>query len=293
MRIQNILVPVDFSPPSKLAVDHGISLARKCRAKLTLLHVVESSATKDLQDQVLRSLSSLVASEDQDDLDLAIVMKSGKIEEHIFKTIHEQKADLVVMGTHGRGLLGRWFIGSVTQGVLRKVAVPILTVSHVARPSTFKRLMFATDFSLASLQAFSRVLELAQMMAADVVVFHALQPMNVNFGGNEMAQPLDEQDFEDARRRLAEYETEGARWKVKVETMLVEGRAAKEVLKAAEDNDIDAIVLAVQRKGLLERTFLGTSAEMIIRDAHLPVLSIPVAAEAAHEQLSERQAAKP
>jgi nucleotide-binding universal stress UspA family protein len=42
MNINKVLVPVDFSPPSTLAVNYGIALARKLRAKLSLLHVVES-----------------------------------------------------------------------------------------------------------------------------------------------------------------------------------------------------------------------------------------------------------
>ncbi len=44
MHIDRVLVPVDFSPPSTLAVNHGVALARKLKAQLSLLHVVESGS---------------------------------------------------------------------------------------------------------------------------------------------------------------------------------------------------------------------------------------------------------
>src|SRR5438094_5200663 len=44
MDIDRVLVPVDFSPPSTLAVNHGVALARKLKAQLSLVHVVESGS---------------------------------------------------------------------------------------------------------------------------------------------------------------------------------------------------------------------------------------------------------
>ena len=83
MKIKNVLVPADFSPPSRLAVNYGVSLARQFRAKLTLMHVVESPPALGYpfgsenpkveaahREQAMRMLSALLAPEDQDDLDL-------------------------------------------------------------------------------------------------------------------------------------------------------------------------------------------------------------------------------
>ena len=163
MHIKNVLVPVDFSPPSRLAVNYAVSLARKFRAKLTLMNVVESasalahpftahSATieKEHREQAARMLSALLGSEDQDDLDLRIVVKSGNIKNEILAVIREQHADILVMGTHGRGLFGRWVIGSITEGMLRKISIPILTVCRATKPLTFDRILFATDLSESS-----------------------------------------------------------------------------------------------------------------------------------------------
>ena len=108
-------------------------------------------------------LSALLAPEDQDDLDLQIVIKSGDTRDEIVSTIGERRADIVVMGTHGRGLFGRWLIGSITQGILRKVSIPILTVCKATRPMSLNRILFATDLCEASRHGFGHVLELAMV----------------------------------------------------------------------------------------------------------------------------------
>jgi nucleotide-binding universal stress UspA family protein len=287
MRIENILVPVDFSPPSMLAVNYGISLARKFRARLTLLHVVEFPAASTIgfpsrnptidqkhREQAVRMLSALVGSEDQDDLDLRIVVKSGEIDNEIPTAISEHKADIVVMGTHGRGLIGRCFVGSVTQNLLRKISVPILTVSRVSRPLEFKRVLYATDLCTSS-REFGLVLELARNMNVTVVLLHCVEPVTVASGVGDMPPYVGGFDREEAGAKLAELVAEGNRHDVRVETVVVEGRPAAEILKAADSNDIDLVLLNIRPKGIIERAFLGTTAEQVIRESHVPVLSVP------------------
>lgn len=138
MHIRKVLVPVDFSPASILAIGHGIALARRFKAKLALLHVIEPSvaltytfptesekADKARYEQAERMLGALVGPEDQDDLDLETAVRMGDIEDQISVAIEEFGADIVVMGAHGRRLISRWLIGSVTQALLRKLPVPI------------------------------------------------------------------------------------------------------------------------------------------------------------------------
>src|SRR5579871_5152808 len=159
MQIKRVLVPVDFSPPSTLAVNHGVALARKFHAKLTLLHVVESPSAltytfpteaerieAQRKEQAEKMLPAMVGPEDQDDLDVVFIVRSGDVEDVIQVVATEDHSDVVVMGTHGRGLFGRLFIGSVTQALLRRLGLPVLTVCRVSRPLEFKRILFATDF---------------------------------------------------------------------------------------------------------------------------------------------------
>ena len=296
MHIKKVLVPVDFSPPSTQAVNHAISLARKFRAKLILMHVVEPSSAlmyafpdegekidKQRHEQAERMLSALVASEDEDDLDLEIVVKSGEIEEEISSAIREAGADLVVMGTHGRRLLGRWLIGSVTQHMLRKMSAPVLTVCHVSGPLSFKRILFATDLLETSTEGFRFALEMASMTGSCLIVAHVIDKRpQVTYETPEVAAVFDEErkrSLEATRARFMEFESEGKRRNVRIEVVLSEGVAAEALPRIADENMVDFMIIPVRKKGRLERALLGSTAEPVIREAHVPVLSIPVAVD--------------
>jgi nucleotide-binding universal stress UspA family protein len=280
---------MDFSPPSRLALDHGIAFARKAHARLLVLNVVETPPAftyaypadygkieTQHREQASRMLSALVAPEDQDDLDLQIMVRTGNVEEEISSTILETKAAAVVMGTHGRGLFGRTFIGSVTQHMLRKVPVPILTVCRVTRPLAFERMLYATDLSGAYIQGFRSVLELAGTTGSTLAVLHAVHAPTLAYVEAGMASIDKSQFLDDARARLNALEAEAARQKIKVQSLLREGYPAEAILQAAEEDCADLIVMTVSRKGLIERALLGSTAERVIREARLPVLSIPV-----------------
>jgi nucleotide-binding universal stress UspA family protein len=292
MHITKVLVPVDFSPLSTAAVNHGIVLARRFRAKLTLMHVIEPSSAltyvfptesesvdKARYERAERMLAAMVGPEDQDDLDLQIAVAIGDIEAEIVSAIHGLHADIVVMGTHGRRLIGRWVIGSVTQALLRKVDVPILTVCHVSRPMAFKRVLFATDFSESSNEGFGFALELASALNSGLVVAHVMDKRPpVTLETPEVAAVFDAERrsaLEEARHKFSSIESEAKKKGVRAETVLAEGVPAEVIVRIADEHEIDFIVLAIGKKGRIERALLGTMAEHLIREAHVPVLSVP------------------
>ena len=296
MHLNKILVPVDFSPPSTLAVNHGAALARKFRAKLSLLHVVESptallytfpteaeKAERQRREQAEKMLPILVSPEDRNDLDIRFVVKSGDVEETIENAVHEENADVVVMGTHGRTLFGRLLIGSVTQGLLRKLGVPVLTVCRVSRPLEFKRILFGTDLEAGSDKAYHFALELAKSTGATLVVAHTIDKRPVvTYETPEVKAVFDRdqrQALKDTRDRLAEFEAEGTRQNVNIECVLAEGDAPEALVRIADEAVVDFMILAIRKKGAVARTLLGSTAEPVIRNAHVPVLSVPVDTE--------------
>ena len=292
MDIRNVLVPVDFSPASQFAVDFAVSFARKFRARLTLLHVVESAtalaytfpiegdkAGKQRSDDALGRLSAMLSPEDQDDLDLQIRIRSGNIEAEIRSAIDDELASIVVMGTHHHRLIRRLLSGSVTEDMLRKLPVPVLTVSGDAQPKTLSRILFATDFTESSHDGFTFALDLARTVGAHLIVLHVIEPIPISYGGVIPVIDTSEERkllADHARRKLAELESEGARQKVVVVTEVVEGVAFDKILAAVEDSASGLIVLTIHDKGLIERALLGSTAERVVRDARVPVLSFPV-----------------
>src|SRR5262249_60874281 len=116
----------------------------------------------------------------RDRLNFEIIVKSGDVDSELMGIVEEKEVGLIVMGTHGRSLVGRMISGSVTEGMLRKVHVPILTVSHVdpikdvndAARVSLGRILYATDLADGSEEALSFSIRLARALDASLTVAH-------------------------------------------------------------------------------------------------------------------------
>jgi nucleotide-binding universal stress UspA family protein len=289
MQIQTILVPTDFSQPSRLGLNHALAFARKFGSRLVLLHVIELPKTLTLpetaraeRDQAERMLAALIASEDQTGLSVDLVVKAGNVEEQILAAIPEQNADLIVMGTHARGPVGRLLIGSVTHHIIQSIRIPMMTVAHVRRVPAFNRILFATDFSALSDDGSRYALALAQKSSASLIAVHAVD-VGVE-GGAEAGVYLTEDRMQEARTHLDEFKAAGSQQRVVIDAVVSEGPAAETILKSAADMSADLIVITIAKSDSMERTPLLPTAERIVRDAHVPVLAIPLVYHEQQEQ---------
>ena len=297
MNIKNVMVPTDFSQPSGIALHYGVALARTLRARLTLVHVLEpqpvlevateeeiASLERGRREAALQQLAALLAPEDEDDLDLELVLRFGNARKEIAEAVREYHADMVVLGTHGRGRLGRWILGSTTEELLRRLHVPMVTVCHTSSPKPFRRILFATDLLQSSSAAFAFALDMAQTLHAEILAMHALGGPVLTSGEFGMSIQVEKLAVEEVRRRLRLLVEEGDREGIAVKALIADGPAAAQILQAADENDADMILLAIESKGIIERTLLGTTAERVVREATIPVLSVPVQVEAQREK---------
>jgi nucleotide-binding universal stress UspA family protein len=142
--LKKILVPTDFSDCSEAALKHGRALAETFDASLHLLHVVQDPYTQpwaaeafpaplaDLleqwQAQARQRMTALIPESARGNVLTSAVVGSPFSE--ILRYAEEQQVDLIVIGTHGRGLIGHMFLGSVAERVVRRAPCPVLTVRH-------------------------------------------------------------------------------------------------------------------------------------------------------------------
>ena len=139
---KKILIPTDGSPCAQQAVQHGLELASRFDAEVIFLHAIENPLPlyaapeaanysgrlyQDLKEAASVTLAECKALA----LEKGVASKSVLVENRDpVQAIHdhEQDADLVVMGTHGRRGVGRWLFGSVAEGALRRAGRPFLLV---------------------------------------------------------------------------------------------------------------------------------------------------------------------
>lgn len=146
-RFQNLLVPLDYSEPSREALRTAVYLADQLKASITCLHVIDirytatvpaylvepaPDATGSLRESAQRRLDALVE-ELAPGRGVTVLVEVGVPSEGILDIARTKGIDLIVMGSHGRTGLKRAVLGSQAEVTVRRSAVPVLVV-HARDP---------------------------------------------------------------------------------------------------------------------------------------------------------------
>ena len=283
--LKNILYTTDFSPTAEAAAPYASELARRYGAKVIALHVrppevngmvppeswaaIHEAAVMQAKKQAghLKELFRGVENE--------VEVTEGGIWDVISRRIEEKKVDLVVTGTHGREGLGKLVMGSHAENILRHSPVPVLVVGPYVRtePETtkqMKRILFATDFSEASLAALPYAISLAEENQAELDILRVVPPPK----SRELVHPSELMDATVRQmKQLVPMEAEA--W-CKPRYLAEIGEPAQKILQFAELSKADLIVLGVKRvyRALGVTHIPWTTAHKIIAEARCPVLTV-------------------
>lgn len=151
MNIQTILVPVDFSTCSMLVTRQAAGLAAKLGARVVVLHVatlpesldagahvapegVDRTAGDYLVTDSLERLKPFVETAQELGAPAEASVRLGPVVPTILAAADADRADLILLGTHGRTGLARVVLGSVAEGVAHKAHVPVMLVRRESRP---------------------------------------------------------------------------------------------------------------------------------------------------------------
>lgn len=141
---RRILIPTDFSDESGAAKVYAIMLADALGATIHILHVipdplamgwgVDAAYLPQLLEKTERNvhdqLEAVLTGEERQRLSAVAAVEVGVPAEKIAEYADTHDIDLIVMGTRGRGAIERMWIGSVTQGVLRRARCPVVSVQQ-------------------------------------------------------------------------------------------------------------------------------------------------------------------
>jgi nucleotide-binding universal stress UspA family protein len=293
LSIERILCPIDFSDTSQHALAHAAAIARWYEARLALLYVFANLPTFDLPPLPLeeadrarlmaqmREFATVVSPGVPVDCQL---QEAGLVHQAIVEQVEATKADMLVLGTHGRSGFQRLFLGSVTEKVMRQVRCPSLIVPPRApdvaanAPVQFHRILCPIDFSDSSLGALEYAINLAEEADAQLTVLHvselslalAQEPFVVDVELSRMYEAA----ADEARRKLHNLIPEEARAYCTVDTAVVEGRAYREILRRAAEKEVDLIVMGVHGRGALDLILFGSTTHHVIRASTCPVLIV-------------------
>ena len=292
--IKKILCPVDFFPASDRAVKYAAGLAKNYDATLHLLHVIAPLVTtayeypintyeiiRSMQTASGREMKKLEAKVKATGVDVRTELRTGSIQDAIKRSIASVKPDLIAMGTHGRRGVERWFMGSVTEWLMRHTPVPVLTISAKERlkEPVFRRILVTTDFSEGTTDALEYAFSIAQENESRISLMHVVSDLAVEPPGR-YRRPL----VTGVQKQLeALIPSEAGNW-CDVEVRVDEGLPYQVILDVLKKQKPDLLVMNIHGKGMLDRALLGSTAERVVRAAGCPVMLVPPLAKAKTNQ---------
>lgn len=236
------------------AVDHGDAIA-KCAEPYggvdpePLLELLDFDAKTCLYEAERRAGEARVAA--------TSALLEGTPAAAIVAYVKARSVDAIVIGTHGKRGLERFFLGSTAEDVLRTTDVPTFVVraSKPHAPAAFERILVALDGSEPSAAASAFALELSETDGSRLLLCHVTE-------SGAPSLPLDE--------AVREARSRGAR----AETVTVEGSPVQQLLLAAERLEADAIAIGTHGRRGLSRLLPGSVAEGVVRRSPVPVVVV-------------------
>jgi nucleotide-binding universal stress UspA family protein len=295
LEIKLILCPIDFSEFSIRAYHYALSLAQHYRAELVAQHIVElwrypfsdyvasqgdyAEFHRAFREGGKERLLEFVKNHTHDESQPELVVHEGVAADSILSFAQARKADLIVMGTHGRRGFDRVVLGSVTDRVMRMAPCPVLAISRLPnevmaaveerrRVHHLNRILFCTDFSEASERALNYALSATAEYDAELTLLHVLE---------EVPSPAKTEDaIATATQQLDKLIPQEGRKTLKIKTRLRIGKPYMEIIQFVVDAQIDMVARGVSGRGALDRAVFGSTTYRVMQLGACPVLAVHV-----------------
>jgi len=293
LKIKLVLCPIDFSEFSVGAYQHALSVAEHYEANLVAQHVVElwrhpsfdfaaSAGLYEESSQALREsgkeqLQEFVKKHTHDEIQPELVVQVGVAADSILSFAQVKKADVIVMGTHGRRGFDRLMLGSVTDRVMRRAPCPVLVASKPPHSSVaagkershvrhLSRILFCADFSENSERALKYAISATAEYDAELTLLHVLE---------EIPRPAEtEEAIARTTEQLDRLIPPEGRKTLKIKTAVRIGKTYAQINQLALEAQIDMVTMGVRGRGALDVAVFGSTTYRVMQLGSCPVLAV-------------------
>lgn len=294
LTVDHILFPTDFSPCAEEAFEHAILMAKHTGATVHVLTVVG----KDSDDRPMEYLpleeaedgSSLYYApgpDDEQDTPVPVVyhqINDRSPADAIVQRVEESSIDVVVMGTHGRRGAERLLSGSVAEEVVRRATCPVFTVlcqaaaaedPELPQAQPIDRILVPIDLSEHTADVVAHAEGLATLYDASVYLLHVVEDVAYpTVYGIDPITPVLPDVLKRARESLNTYAVKLRDAGCAVETHVMPGYAAQDIVDQASEHDCDLILMGTHGRTGLKRFLIGSVAEKVVRRTPCPVFIV-------------------
>ncbi len=265
-KMKKLLVATDGTEASQGAVAAALELAKNCSVEMLAVAVVLTNpedenavpfviaqAEKDMEQRV----NAVKAMAEEAGIDCGVIVKRG--DDPYWEIVNEakkNKADIIVMGTHGRRGIKRFVMGSVTASVIGHAPCQVLVIPAHAKVD-FGTILAATDGSKHGDAAVKEAIAIAKVCSSLLVV--------VSVASSDDEAPATKESVKQALV-LADKE------KVEKEGMVLRGNAGEAIVEAAEQKGAGLIVMGSHGRTGLMNLFMGSVTEYVLSHGNIPIL---------------------
>lgn len=279
-----IMVATDFSERSDRALRRATLLARQFGASIALIHVVDDDQPRRIVDverdeakKLLRQMGATLRDVDGVECKTRVILASPFV--GIAKAVEDTVPDLLVIGPHRRQMLRDVFVGTTAERTIRSVGCPVLMVN--APPAgNYRHVLQTTDLSDGSRQSLQRFPALGIGERARNSLLHVFDAPALRLAFSH-AMPKDEQEHylagakKDASRDLSRFLASANLGSVEPMVRYEAAAAPLEILKAADEEQADLIVLSTYGRSGLSKLLIGSVTEQVLQTSPVDVLTIP------------------
>ncbi|XQP85397.1 MAG: universal stress protein [Candidatus Pollutiaquabacter aromativorans] len=267
----HILVPIDFSEQSLIALGQSYNLARLNRADLTLIHIIDESfhlpfmgkkEDKSMEKKIQKELDKLASETSQTaGIKVNTMVTRGKIYEEIQKAVKKLKVSLIIMGTNGSVGFKR-FIGSNALRVIREASCPVITIKGKKHRAGCKHIVLPLDLQKETKEKVHNAIEFSKLFGSTIDLVSVLTTDD-EFIVNKLKRQM---------HQVHEYILEQ---NIPCTVEFVHGDdVAEEVVKYSKRIKADIIMVMTQSEMDWSDMFISSATQDIINSSDIPVLSV-------------------
>jgi nucleotide-binding universal stress UspA family protein len=294
---RSVLCPVDFSDHSAAALRYAAVLAKRSSGRLHVLHVNDpmlaaaaavAFADQDYAKVALAELRPFVAkalpATTKKAIAIRYAVETGDPARLIASAADRFRSDLIVMGTHGLSGLEKVLIGSTTERMLRRSAIPILAVPSIPAGATSAQtparlwpgaaILVPVDLGEQSARDIRDAEIIARAFGTSIVLVHVVPPLQTPPWYRSDLSAHHRLRVAKAQRQLESLSKAVGRG-VSIETRVVAGVPADEIAALAAETRIGLVVMHRRKGPGLFGSRAGSIAAHVLRQAITPVLALP------------------
>ena len=267
----HILVPIDYSEQSIIALEQSYNLARLTKADLTLINVIEESfhlpffnkpEDKGLEKKIKKELEKL-ASETMKKVNIRVdfIVSRGKVYEEINKAAKKLKSSFIIMGTNGSIGIKK-FIGSNTLRVIREAPCPVISIKGKKHRFGCRNIVLPLDLTKESREKITKSIEIATLFSSTI---HLVTILNTD----------DEFIVKKLQRQMSQVHDFIKEHKIICTVEFIHNDdVTKSIVDYAKKIKADLLMIMTQEENWTDLMFISSSAQLIINSSDIPVLSI-------------------